>query len=150
MRKVVLFRAREFMIQIKFVINLDVSVVKKKTAGQSLPLPGRRIVEIDIMAKRMYCDKCSDKLHFDQFESETLHGLGSVLTLRCACGAKNDVPTGKTHDSTSGHSIFDVNSKAAIAMVHVGAGPTHISEFFGVLNIPPPSFKTIKKGEREV
>ena len=45
-----------------------------------MPLPGRRIVEIDIMAKRMYCDNCSDKLHFDQFESEALHGLGSVLT----------------------------------------------------------------------
>lgn len=58
----------------------------------------RRIVGLDVLAKRMFCASCNASLHFSNIESERKYGLGSILFIRCqnnVCWALNDVKTGK-------------------------------------------------------
>lgn len=119
---------------------------------ESYNLPGRRIVELDILAQQMFCKYCKKRLHLDQIDSEVQFGFASILNIYCCeCGETNGIQTGKMHSGGSrGPKIFDVNTKAAAAMIHTGIGETHITDFFNILNIPPPARKTIKKREREV
>ena len=61
------------------------------------------------------------------------------------------IASGKTHKfKPKGPPVFDVNTKVATAMVHVGLGPSHVAETFSVMNIPPPTIRTLKKREREI
>ena len=113
-------------------------------------LPGRRIVEIDVLAKELVCVDCSELLHLKFIVDETRCGLGSFLYIQCSCGVINKVPTGKTSKAKHGPSIFTINVKASAAMLHSGIGPTKLMDLLSVMNIPPPSTKTIKKRERDV
>ena len=82
---------------------------------------------------------------------EHRHGLGSYFHIRCECKHMNKIATGKSHQSKlKGPPVFDVNTKTAAAMIHVGLGPTHIAETLSVMNIPPPTVRTLKKREREI
>lgn len=60
----------------------------------------------------------------------------------------NKVTTGKTHETTKGHFVFDVNSKAALGMIDAGIGPTQIIKLHSTINIPTLDAKTLKKRER--
>lgn len=74
---------------------------------------GRRIVELDVLAKAMFCCQCRLPLHLSDTVGERKGGLGSHLFIQCSssgCGAVTDVPTGKTGPTGS----FDVTDKVAI------------------------------------
>lgn len=98
-------------------LGLGASVDVHQTC-QFKPIPddswksGRRIVELDVLAKRMFCASCNTPLHLSNIESERRYGLGSILFIRCqnnVCWALNDVKTGKRSQGA-----FDVNSKLAL------------------------------------
>ena len=148
----------------RFVSDLKKKVLQKisETNSRSLPtqslppqsvppLPGRRIVDVDFLSSKMQCKMCNEELSLKSIISEKREGLGSYFYIKCICGLTNKISTGKTHKKfPSGKAIFDINTKAAAAMVHVGLGPSHMCEVFSVMNIPPPTEKTLKIREREV
>ena len=114
-------------------------------------LPGRRIVDVDLMASAMRCESCEQSLTLDMITDEQRHGLGSFFYFTCRCTHVTKVASGKTHKfKPKGPPVFDVNTKVATAMVHVGLGPSHVAETFSVMNIPPPTIRTLKKREREI
>ena len=41
---------------------------------------------------------------------KTRSGFGSILSIRCSCGEVNKIKTCKTHKSSVGRPIFDVNT----------------------------------------
>ena len=58
--------------------------------------------------------------------------------------------TCKTHRSSAGRPIFDVNTKAAAAMIHAGMSHVAMERFASSLDIHPPGRKTLKRRERKI
>ncbi|CAG2206187.1 unnamed protein product [Mytilus edulis] len=76
-------------------------------------MEGRRVVELDVLAREMYCCRCNLPLHLSNTVGERLFGLASVLLIKCdnsACLATTDVHTGKRTPNGS----YCINSKVAI------------------------------------
>lgn len=46
--------------------------------------------------------------------------------------------------------MFDVSTKAAMGMLDVGIGPTHVNSLLTSMNIPAVHENTLKRREREV
>lgn len=84
-----------------------------------LELRGRRIVELDVLAKELECKSCGASLQLLNCFRETVSGLGSFLYITCSnsdCGEINVCHTNKVHrssDKRRGRPIFDVNTKLA-------------------------------------
>jgi hypothetical protein len=84
------------------------------------PMPdfarGRRIVEIPVLAKYLWCGSCKECLSLENIIGESRRGLGSVFNVRChKCLLINQVPTGKQHPDAAGRlTCFDVNAKAVM------------------------------------
>lgn len=79
---------------------------------------GRRIVELDHMAKQMNCWDCGHTLTLNNIVNERRQGFASNLTITCECGVLNEVTTGKSHRvNKRGPAVFDINTKAALAEV---------------------------------
>ena len=120
---------------------------------ESQSVQGRRIVEFSTLANNLAkcagegCDLLQD---LRNIISETRCGFGSILSIRCSCGAVNKVKTCKTHTSSKGRPIFDVNTKAAAAMIHAGMSQVAMERFASSLDIHPPGRKTLKRREREI
>ncbi|CAC5361147.1 unnamed protein product [Mytilus coruscus] len=111
-------------------------------------MEGRRVVELDVMAREMYCCRCNLPLHLSNTVGERLYGLASVLLIKCdnsACLATTDVHTGKRTPNGS----YCINSKVAIGMTHAGMGPSHVNNFLTECNLPPISDTTLRKKEKE-
>ena len=81
-------------------------------------IAGRRIVELEVMAKLLYCPFCKALLSLENVEKEKQAGLVSILHVRCReCLLVTHVPTGKTHPGPTGSDrqiFYDTNSKAAL------------------------------------
>ena len=74
---------------------------------------GRRFVELDILAKNMFCGRCNVPLHLQDTVSEHVGGFGSQLYIRCSnldCQIVTDVPTGKLGPTGA----FDITDKIVI------------------------------------
>ncbi|XP_048775313.2 uncharacterized protein LOC125679906 [Ostrea edulis] len=107
---------------------------------------GRRVVELDVLAKLMYCVVCRTPLHLSNTEGEKRYGLASTLYIRCMnCHVLNDVHTGKKSQRS-----FDINLKLALAMVHTGLGPIQVNNFLATLNLPPTDPSTLKRRELKI
>ena len=114
---------------------------------------GRRIVELRTLADNLA--ECSGKMcelpqDLRNVERETRSGFGSILYIRCACGVLNSVKTCRTHQSSKGRPVFDVNTASAAAMVHAGMSHASLQKFTSSLDIHPPDRKTLKRKEREI
>ncbi|XP_063414850.1 uncharacterized protein LOC134696828 [Mytilus trossulus] len=111
-------------------------------------MEGRRVVELDVLAREMHCCRCNLPLHLSNTVGERLYGLASVLLIKCdnsACLATTDVHTGKRTPNGS----YCINSKVAIGMTHAGMGPSHVNNFLTECNLPPISDTTLRKKEKE-
>ncbi|XP_052680228.1 uncharacterized protein LOC128160995 [Crassostrea angulata] len=107
----------------------------------------RRIVELGYLAKQLFCHLCKTPLHLIDTVRERRYGLGSVLHVKCTnCSAVCPVETGNRVPTGA----FDINTKAALGMIHVGMDPTHLVNFLGQCNIPPPSEPSIRKHAAKV
>ena len=74
---------------------------------------GRRIVELDILSRNMFCCRCNVPLHLQDPVSERVGGFGSRLYIRCSnidCQTVTDVPTGKLGPTGA----FDITDKIVI------------------------------------
>ncbi|VDI29330.1 Hypothetical predicted protein [Mytilus galloprovincialis] len=108
---------------------------------------GRRIVELDLLAVGMYCCICKSPLHLSNTVGEKLFGLSGIIMIRCdLCATVTDVQTGKRGPTGS----YDINTKAALGMIHAGIGPTHLQNVLAECNLPSISENTLRKKEKEL
>ena len=85
------------------------------------PVTGRRVVELDLLAKELDggCKSCEKPLCLADYTQETISGLGSFLYITCGeetCGEINVCHTSKMHRAnagTRGRPVFDINTKLA-------------------------------------
>ncbi|CAC5370270.1 unnamed protein product [Mytilus coruscus] len=90
---------------------------------------GRRIVELGVLAEKMYCCRCNVPLHLHNTLHERTTGFGSYLQIICTnqkCITVTDVPTGS----------FDITAKIVIGMIHAGLGYAQIRNFLTECNLP--------------
>ena len=77
--------------------------------------------------------------------------IASLLWVRCVeCGALNSIKTSKSHVKKKGAPVYDVNTKAAGAMIHSGLSVTGLQKFMASSEVPPVNARTLKKREREI
>ncbi|XP_021350929.1 uncharacterized protein LOC110448808 [Mizuhopecten yessoensis] len=94
---------------------------------------GRRVVELEVLAEQLFCNRCNTPLHLKDIVGEMRNGLGSLLEVVCRiCSGMKLVSTGKRNEKGG----FDINSKVALEL--------------GTCNIPPPDPKTLKKKEKDI
>ena len=94
---------------------------KETDFSATFSLPGRRVVELGVLAKSLDegCKTCKTPLRLSDCTDETISGLGSYLYIVCqnpACGEINHCSTNKSHrvaGTTRGRKVFDVNTKLA-------------------------------------
>ena len=49
-----------------------------------------------------------------------------------------------------GRLTYDINTRAALGLLHAGIGNTHLNNLFSTMNIPTMNSRTFKSREREV
>ncbi|CAG2255875.1 unnamed protein product [Mytilus edulis] len=132
------------------VENIASNVTVSTDIGQSENISwneGRRVVELEVLAEQLFCNKCNTPLHLKDIVGEMRYGLGSLLEVVCQiCSGMKLISTGKRNEKGA----FDINSKVALAMMHSGMGPDHVVNFLSTCNIPPPDPKTLKKKEKSI
>ena len=77
---------------------------------------GRRVVELSVLADKMFCIMCQMRLHLCDTVGETKHGLGSILMIKCtnsSCNARKSIPTG-TRDEKG---AFEIRWKVIIGRI---------------------------------
>jgi len=79
-------------------------------------------------------------------------GLGVIIHVSCtSCDTINLIKPYDSHRiGARGPAVVDANTRAGLAMLHAGLGPSHLSSVLSIIGVPPPSIVTIKKREREV
>ncbi|XP_072035542.1 uncharacterized protein, partial [Amphiura filiformis] len=87
-----------------------------------------------------HCQKC-----FARNSSLLRH----IKTHTKYCGHINDVASSKSHLNNS-RKVYDVNTKAALGMLHAGMGPTQVNNFLTTMNLPHVYENLLKRREREV
>ena len=75
---------------------------KETDFSEAFSLPGRRVVELGVLAKSLDegCKTCKTPLRLSDCTDETISGLGSYLYIVCqnpACGEINQCSTNKSH-----------------------------------------------------
>ena len=98
-----------------------VSTKKKCIEAGSCNFRGRRVIELDVLARALDsgCRACGKALQLSNCQDETISGLGSFLYIMCSdpeCGEVNVCTTNKSHRAAGagrGRPIFDVNTKLA-------------------------------------
>ena len=108
-----------------------VSAKKKCIEPGSCNFRGRRVFELDVMARALDsgCSACGKALQLSNCQDETSDlmrletGLGSFLYIMCSdpeCGEVNVCTTNKSHRSAGagrGRPMFDVNTKLAAGIL---------------------------------
>ncbi|CAC5422659.1 unnamed protein product [Mytilus coruscus] len=110
---------------------------------------GRRIVELGVLAEKMYCCRCNVPLHLHDTLHERTTGFGSYLQIICTnqeCRTVTDVPTGKVGPTGS----FDITAKIVIGMIHAGLGYAQIRNFLTECNLPVMSKSCFQKHEKKI
>lgn len=92
----------------------DLEVGENVELGSSKPwFQGRRVVELDVLARSMNCEKCSSWLRLSDIKDEVIYGMASFLYISCpssACQHISLVPTGKKSNGKG----FDINYKVCL------------------------------------
>ena len=88
-----------------------VSTKKKCIEDGSCNFRGRRVIELDVLARALDsgCRACGKALQLSNCHDETISGLGSFLYIMCSdpeCGEVNVCTTNKSHRSAGAGRIF--------------------------------------------
>ncbi|XP_076110691.1 uncharacterized protein LOC143079310 isoform X2 [Mytilus galloprovincialis] len=128
----------------------DLEVGENVELGSSKPwFQGRRVVELDVLARSMNCEKCSSWLRLSDIKDEVIYGMASFSYISCpssACQHISLVPTGKKSNGKG----FNINYKVCLAMINAGMGPSHVNNFLTGCNIPPVDASTLRKKQKEL
>ena len=108
----------------------------------SAPSDRKIIMDWEVLSTNLdCCEECKMPLRLSNTSSAKYFGLGCLLYITCDngdCRRVKAVPTSKTHRSNTssrGPKAWDLNTKAANAMLHNGMGETEVSSFLSTLNV---------------
>ena len=90
--------------------DIDIRHIGENVEVGSPWFQGRRVVELDVLARSMNCEKCNSWLHLSDIMDEVVYGMASYLYITCqnsVCRHISLVPTGKKSSKRG----FDVNYK---------------------------------------
>ncbi|XP_058810185.1 uncharacterized protein LOC131675276 [Phymastichus coffea] len=108
---------------------------------------GRRIVEMDKLAKDLWCKSCKVPISLAHLVEEKKKGLASQLFIQCfSCKAIQCVET----SSKSCKYYYDSNLKLAMGMLDSGEGESGVNTMLSALNVPPVNKNSLKRYERVV
>lgn len=96
-----------------------VGLVKKPAPKpESNVVIGNRIINVKLLQKEMYCEKCFQPLHIQNIEKEKTHGLASTFDVRCdACSRINKMNTSEKYKNPiTGIHVHTVNSKIVLGI----------------------------------
>ncbi|CAG2200129.1 unnamed protein product [Mytilus edulis] len=111
----------------------------------------RHVIDIQTFFDNMRCSRCDITLKLKDGIGILPAGLCGHLIVRCYnCNDFVRVAMGKTHNSSHGPRIFDVNTKLATGMYHSGIGPIQLNNLFTSLNLPNVSESLIRRRCEEV
>ena len=98
--------------EIEDMLDIGAEIELKNDTGRSESWKvGRRVVELEVLAKGMYCCSCKCPLHLTNTVGQRLYGLGGILMIECElCQTVTDVHLGKRGPSGS----YDINTKASM------------------------------------
>ncbi|XP_077279100.1 uncharacterized protein LOC143906731 [Temnothorax americanus] len=123
---------------------------RKKEPESSHIVEGHRIIDIDHVAKNMYCSFCKERLHLEDITKEIVKGAASIFEVQYKnCLKKNTVKSGKEYTNPStGRPLFTINTKTALGVLHAGAGSTQLNKIFNCMDLPNINDQLFKKHER--
>lgn len=103
--------------------NLGLACHKRKLVNEKrkeqeffIPVDGRRIINVEKLARDLWCYNCKDSISLRFIENESTTGLGSSFTVRChKCSKVRKVHTNNLVNVNGDldRSVYDVNLKAA-------------------------------------
>ncbi|CAC5389731.1 unnamed protein product [Mytilus coruscus] len=100
------------------------------------------------------CSNCMKPLHLKDSLGVLPRGLGGWLYIECKqCIRVKKIPLSKRHFTTPSQrspGVFDVNTKIATGMLHVGLGETQLRNWLASVNLHYLSVSGLKTREEEV
>ena len=82
-----------------FIQNLNKKKPEDKKESEKR-VSGRRLVDIDVLAKYLKCSSCDKTLSLSNIINEKRYWLNSIFSIKCeSCHALNKVPTSKTREA---------------------------------------------------
>lgn len=76
---------------------------------------GRRIINLKEFGKNMICHECKEVLSLQDIKSEKQCGIAAIFEIECRkCLFINSVASDKLHETTTGKTHFDINSKVVL------------------------------------
>ncbi|XP_063406005.1 uncharacterized protein LOC134689966 [Mytilus trossulus] len=92
----------------------DLEVGENVELGSSKPwFQGRRVVELDVLARSMNCEKCSSWLRLSDIKDEVIYGMASFLYISCPSSACQHISLVPTEKKSNGKG-FDINYKVCL------------------------------------
>ena len=152
----------------KHDMSLD---IHEEEVNLSPPLPKsaipidsyRLVIELGHIIKQLKagCTMCQIPLNICSAKGVLPRGLGGWIYITCdnpACFIMNKISMGKQHKktvsnkdcSTRGYAIFDVNTKAASGMLHVGIGEAGLNNLLSTMNMSQITHRILKVREVEI
>ena len=127
----------------------------------------RLVVELGHIINQLKtgCVKCRLPLNICGTQGVLTRGLGGWIYVTCdnpICATMNKVSLGKQHKKIvpqkdnpydlipPGSAIFDINTKAALGMLHAGIGEMYLNNLLCTLNLPQISHKSLKVREVKI
>ncbi|CAC5424085.1 unnamed protein product [Mytilus coruscus] len=96
----------------------DLQVGKNVELGPSKPwFQGRRVVELDVLARSMNCEKCNSWLRLSDIKDEVIYGMASFLYISCPSSACQHISLVPTEKKSNGKG-FDINYKVCLGNIH--------------------------------
>lgn len=92
------------------VIQSQLQATESTSSSVATLYEGRRLVELDVIAKEAWCDSCHQKISFCYMVEEMIQGIVSVLRLRCQRCLRIKV----VHTSKTNKQYHDTNMKLAV------------------------------------
>ncbi|XP_043270812.1 uncharacterized protein [Venturia canescens] len=111
----------------------------------------KRIIDVQTLSENLVCSKCQEVLSLCDIQDERRIGLASAFKIKCKkCTTMNVVETNAKHVSNAGKEIFNINTEAALGVLHAGMGYSHLNKFLACIDSPVIDSKLFKRHEREV
>ncbi|KAK3925215.1 Sensor protein NarQ-like protein [Frankliniella fusca] len=114
---------------------------------------GRRVIDLQLFARQMWCEECDVPLSLRFLEEERRIGLASKFFVRChQCLARKEVLSSALAPRTTedGRALYAINCKAAIACVDSGVGHEQFNKVLSAMNLPTIHANTIVTPERRM
>lgn len=122
---------------------------------KTFPVEGVRLIDMELVSQQLKagCHGCSITLHLHNITRERSAGLASFLYVNCDfCPRETIIHTSRRHYIDPDNKkkwCFDIDTKAALGMIHSGTGRTQLNGFFTTINMPAMHHSFLDKRSQE-